>query len=133
MAAFHPFILLMEGDPDFIYLFERYAQQGGWRMVTCSTGQEVVTLARQLQPDVIFINLRLPVSDGGWSVFQALKKDAETLSIPVVVYSSKPETDRAKQEGADISLCKPILYEDVLTIVKRLGSQSAISTQGGLQ
>jgi len=120
MNITHLSILLAECDPDFVYLFERYAQQGGWSIVTTSTSQEVVTTARQMQPDVIFVNLRLPTSDGKWGILRALKKDTDTFAIPVVIYSSKSEAERAEQEGADFSLCKPILYEDVQGIVDGL-------------
>lgn len=122
MVSNHPSlrILLVETAADFIYLFERYAQQGKWKLFIARNTEETTRLAREIHPDVIFINSWVQLADDSWAILKALKVRPGLREIPAVVYSSLPKPERARQEGADFSLCKPVLYEDVERIVESL-------------
>ena len=67
------------------------------------------------------MDIRLPGMDG-WSVLKALKEDADTQDIPVIVVSIVDEHARGAALGAAAYLVKPVSREDLLTALSSVGS-----------
>ncbi|MCL4302713.1 MAG: response regulator [Anaerolineae bacterium] len=81
----------------------------GYTVATAKNGQEGVEMALQWEPDLILMDLRMPVMDG-YQAIQAIKVNPKTRHIPVFVisaWSSKREQDQAKAAGADAFFVKP--------------------------
>jgi CheY-like chemotaxis protein len=113
-------VLLVEDDPAFIYLIQRYADKGGCRLVSTARGDEALELARREWPVLILLDIMLPGMDG-WQVLRELKADASTSGIPVVLCSALSEEARGVEEGADGYLRKPVLYQDFMAALKDAG------------
>lgn len=115
-----PTILLIDDDPGFAYLVQRYAQTSGVRFVGAAELDDALTLARSLQPVLILIDLTLPPIDG-WQIVQALRAEQSTRAIPLAICSSVLDQARAWEEGADYCLPKPVMYSDFLAVLTRAG------------
>ncbi len=80
-----------------------------------ANGQEAVENASKLKPDLIIMDLSLPVLDG-WAATRRIKSDATLRHIPVIALSShamRGDEEKARQAGCDDYLSKP-LDEDLL-------------------
>jgi two-component system, cell cycle response regulator DivK len=89
-------------------------------VVTAQDGAEAVSLARQLRPDVILMDLSMPVMDG-LEAARHLKADRATLRIPVVaVTGSTVEPGRVRAAGFDGILTKPLGPEAILGEIVRV-------------
>ncbi|MDX1523545.1 MAG: response regulator [Anaerolineae bacterium] len=87
----------------------RLLEVNGYHVSVAKNGQEGVEVARTWQPDIILMDLRMPVMDG-YNAIEALKFDPATEHIPIIVisaWSSKNERTQAKLAGADEFFVKP--------------------------
>ena len=116
-----PIVLLISGDPRFIYLIERYGRSSGCRVVGANTEEEALTQIHHERPTLILLDVYLPPLDC-WHIFAALKADRATHDIPAAVCSAITEEARAWEEGADYWLAQPVLYEDFLTVLAATGT-----------
>jgi len=101
-------------------LYRRFLTQSGWQVVGLSDPQQVLPLARQLKPQLITLDVMMPDLDG-WELLQALKADAETRLIPVLVCSAWADPELARSLGAAGVLRKPLTQKDLLAELDRLG------------
>ena len=93
-------------------------------------GQECLRMAQEQPPDLIMIDLSMPVLDG-WLVFQELKADERTSSIPCVAVTARAEPDRERALKAGFSdyLSKPFRSGELLETVRRLLLASAVKAE----
>jgi CheY-like chemotaxis protein len=87
----------------------RLLELNGYTVAYAKNGEEGVKMARSWKPDVILMDLRMPVMDG-YKAIDEIKSDPDTKHIPVFVisaWSSKKERAQAKLVGADDFFVKP--------------------------
>ena len=110
-------ILLVDDEPDQVEMYRYALEDSGFVMISASTGSDAVTRARDLGPDVIVLDVRLPDMTG-WDVCRVLKADPRTEHIPVIVLTAAATptlaTDAANA-GCAAYLLKPC-YPDQLAI-----------------
>ena len=84
-------------------------------------GLECLSMAKDQPPDLIMIDLSMPVLDG-WELFRELKADAITAHIPCVAVTAQAESDRerAMQTGFSAYVSKPFRSEELLATVAKL-------------
>jgi CheY-like chemotaxis protein len=94
-------ILVVDDDEISRYLLRGLLSTGGWRLLEASGGVEGLKLARQTKPSLIILDLSMP-DLSGFEVLDALKRDADTRTIPVVIYTSQAldSEERARLEAA---------------------------------
>jgi CheY-like chemotaxis protein len=90
----------------------------GLEVVTARDGVEGLTLARELKPAFITLDVLMPTLDG-WSVLEALKADAELSDIPVVMLTILDEKSKGFALGADDFVIKPIDRDRLRAILAR--------------
>jgi DNA-binding response OmpR family regulator len=81
-------ILIVEDHQPLVALLERALKRDGYEVVTARGGAEMRKLLTTLKPDLIVLDIGLPDEDGR-DTLAMLKKDPETLRIPVVVWSGR--------------------------------------------
>jgi two-component system, cell cycle response regulator DivK len=116
-----PLILLVDDVADNIEVYAQFFLHRGWRTATASDGQESLTSAAGLRPDVIVLDLGMPGMDG-WEVARRLKADAITRSIPILALTGHVLGDsrrRALEAGVEEFLTKPCLPQDLAEAIKR--------------
>ena len=80
-------ILLVDDDPDQVEMYRYALEDSGFGVESASTGRDAVARARDLRPDVIVLDVRLP-DMSGWEVCAVLKADPNTDDIPVIVLTA---------------------------------------------
>ncbi|HSY49107.1 MAG TPA: response regulator [Thermoanaerobaculia bacterium] len=79
-------VIVCDDDPSVRETLEAMLQQHGYNVLTVDGGQELLRQVRSFRPDVILLDLFMPVM-GGWHAMAALRNDQETAAIPVVILS----------------------------------------------
>lgn len=106
-------ILVVERDRHVRALERFFLEQAGFEVEFAEDGIKGMELARQLQPAVLITEILIPRMDG-LSVCRALKSDAVTGKMIVLVFSILAAKERAREAGADGFLRKPL--DDVLLL-----------------
>jgi len=110
-------VLVVDDNPSLVRLFRRYVRGEGFRLVQARNGIRAHQLARELQPDVIILDLMMPVQDG-WDLFRSMQQDPLTAEIPVVACSILPERELALSLGSRDFLAKPVTPESLLAALE---------------
>ncbi|MBW3628792.1 MAG: response regulator [Gemmatimonadetes bacterium] len=124
-------ILLVDDNEDSRTVYRLILEHGGYEVLEAATGPDALTRARENQPDLILMDISIPVLDG-WEATRILKADERTRRIPVIALTAHAlETDRARavEVGCDGYLAKPAAPTLVMaTIQSRLGLPGTITT-----
>jgi HAMP domain-containing protein/CheY-like chemotaxis protein/signal transduction histidine kinase len=107
-----PVVLIVEHDPEFADILLDMAHAKGFKGLIVSRGEPVLALARQIKPNAITLDIKLPDMDG-WAVLDRLKHDPNTRHIPVHVISVDENTPRGMRLGAFACLKKPVAKADL--------------------
>lgn len=100
----HPLILVVDDDPGICRYLEELFQEHGYGVVRAGNGQEALEAARRHRPDLITMDLAMPVMDGRTAIHR-LRADAGLSHIPIVVVSAVPGYEQA---GGDMAMGKPV-------------------------
>jgi len=119
-------ILVVDDDPNSCELLQRTLEAEGFSVVTASTGEEGLELAKQLKPSLMTLDVLMPSMDG-WSVLQEVKADPELEHIPVMMISIAGDKDLGYTLGAVECLTKPVDRDKL----RQLASQYATAAGGG--
>lgn len=111
-------VLIIDDDPSVCELMRRNLGQEGFQVRTAIHGTEGVELARLLQPSAIILDVLMP-GDDGWVVLSALKADAATANIPIIMASILDERERGISMGADEYLTKPLPRGQLVKILHK--------------
>ena len=119
-------VLIVEDDQNIAELLRLYLEKEGYVAAIASDGGAGVEMFRKLQPDLVLLDVMLPVMDG-WTVLQNIRKDSMT---PVIMLTAKGETtDKVSglKMGADDYITKPFEMKEVLArieaVLRRGGGQ----------
>jgi CheY-like chemotaxis protein len=111
-------VLVIDDDPAVHDLLKRYLTKEGFGVVGAAAGAEGVQLARELQPDVIVLDVMMPSMDG-WAVLTGLKADAEVSDIPVIMLSIVDDKNLGFALGASDYLTKPIDRDRLVGVLEK--------------
>lgn len=114
-------ILLVEDNEMNRDMLSRRLTRRGFEILTATDGAEGVTAATTGRPDLILMDMSLPVMDG-WTAVQHLKADAATASIPVIALTAHAmagDRERALAAGCDDYDTKPIELDRLLEKIAR--------------
>lgn len=116
-------ILLVEDDEDNrdLVKFVLMRSKLEIELVVAENGQEAVDLAKKKKPNLILMDMQMPVMDG-WTAVPLLKQDAGTKDIPVIAFTAqaKPEDlARTKEIGCVEHYTKPMDPEELLALVQK--------------
>jgi DNA-binding response OmpR family regulator len=106
--------ILIVDDSRFLRLAnERALIKAGHVVITASDGEEGLRLAQERQPDLVVLDMMLPKLSGP-DVLRALRKDADTAAMPIMVLTSLPQCNKEKllSEGATAYFAKSELMLD---------------------
>ncbi|MBV8567620.1 MAG: response regulator [Methylobacteriaceae bacterium] len=112
-------VLVVDDDPAAHDVMRSILGREGYRLVHARSGEEALTLARELRPDAVTLDVMMPKIDG-WAVLAALKADSELCDIPVVMATMFPDLRIARSLGATDVLTKPIDRVRLTALLRRL-------------
>ena len=113
-----PLILVVDEDEDARLLLGQHLEEAGCRIANADSGVDALRMARDLLPDMIFLDLRLP-KISGFDVFRILKSDEMLKDTPVVISSVAGSEARPGLAGAAAILDKPIARQQAIDLVRR--------------
>jgi signal transduction histidine kinase/FixJ family two-component response regulator len=111
-------VLVIDDDPAVRDLMSRFLSRLGVHVVSASTAEEGVRLARQFRPLLITLDVVLPDSDG-WTVLQTVKGDPDLESIPVIMLTMVDNQAMAANLGASGYFVKPVDRDRLTELVER--------------
>lgn len=117
-----PRLLIVEDNEMNRDMLARRLQRRGYEVLTAIDGLEGVSLASTQQPDVILMDLSLPVMDG-WEATRRIRADARTADIPVIALTAhalQSDHEEALQAGCDDVDTKPIDLERLIKKIEAL-------------
>jgi two-component system cell cycle response regulator DivK len=115
-------IMLVEDNEASRDALSRRLERRGYRVLPAADGREAVSIAHDSRPDLILMDLGLPVLDG-WDATRLLKQDEVTRHIPIIVLSAHAMTndrDMALAAGGDDFDTKPIRFQILLGKIESL-------------
>lgn len=108
-------ILVVDDYADAREMYAEYLEVRGFEVITAANGQEALDQVQAGHPDLILMDLSLPILDG-WEATRLIKEDASTRNIPVIALSGHAlsgMSQTAREAGCDEFVAKPALPEDV--------------------
>ncbi|HTY11393.1 MAG TPA: response regulator [Bacteroidota bacterium] len=115
-------LLVVEDNEINRDMMVRRLQRRGYTLVTAVDGQQGIDMARSEKPDLILMDMSLPVLDG-WEATRQIKKDESLKHIPVVgltAHAMVGDRDQALQAGCDDYATKPVEFEKLIELINRL-------------
>jgi two-component system, cell cycle response regulator DivK len=115
-------VLVVEDNPDTRLIYQTALEHYGYEVVEAANGAEGVRAAEATAPDVIIMNLAMPMLDG-LGATAALRQDARTARIPVIActgYVRDDGAEEAREAGVDVYLEKPCEPSRLIEEVARL-------------
>ncbi|HEX7484042.1 MAG TPA: response regulator [Candidatus Saccharimonadales bacterium] len=103
MAKNTPNILIIEDDPALNQAYETILRTAGYSVQTAFDGEEALDLVADSEPDIIFLDLRMPTLDG-IGFLRAYKPTTDHKSVKIIIFSNydlQTEIDEAYNLGAD--------------------------------
>ena len=113
-------ILVADDDPDILSIVSMSLETQGYTVYKATNGREAVDLAKQQHPDLVLMDMMMPIVSGYEAVAE-LKADAATRDITIVGLSAKAmatDMERATDVGIDGYITKPFRIAQVLTVVE---------------
>ena len=121
-----PLILIVEDQAELRQLYAQQLSISGFDVIEAQNGAEAISHTTAREPDVVLMDLSLPVVDG-WEATRRLKSDERTAHIPVVALTAHDgagELQRATRAGCDWFVPKPCPPDALIAEVRRVLSGS---------
>lgn len=123
-----PTILIVEDNEDNRIVYSTMLRHFGFAVDEADNGAEGILKARTKHPDLILMDIAIPLVDG-WEAVQRLKKDPTTADIPIVAltaHAMPADREKAIQVGCDGYLAKPCEPRAVVEEVRRILESKAV-------
>lgn len=117
-----PLILIVEDNEINIITISGYLQAKGYRLIVAKNGQEAIALTKAHLPDLILMDIQMPVMDG-LEAIQQIRLDPDLVNIPIIAMMALAMTgdrDRCIQAGADEYVTKPVKLKQLTNTIQQL-------------
>ena len=118
-------VLYVEDNEDDVYMLKmRLELLGDFEVLTAQNGQKGCEMAVGERPDIIIMDLEMPILDG-WEATRWLKSNPQTRDIPVIALSAHAlasEREKALAAGADEFDTKPVEFDRLVATVQRMSA-----------
>lgn len=117
-------ILIIDDEVDLLNLVKERLEFHGYEVVYLNSGKGALKFTKDESPDLILLDIML-LDKNGYDICLELKKDPQTASIPVIIFTAKPQWQKdmealGKFVKADDYIFKPFEAEDLLARIKHL-------------
>ncbi|EXJ16026.1 response regulator [Imhoffiella purpurea] len=121
-AADSATVLVVDDSPTETRILTHTLTKAGYRVETATNGEEAIEAVRQSRPDLILMDVIMPVLNG-YQATRQLRRDPQTADIPIIMVTTKDmQTDRAwgMRQGANDYLVKPVDRQLLLERIRDL-------------
>ena len=116
MREGRPQILVVDDDPDILEALSEILEAEGYEVDRARHGQEALARIDQRRPDLILLDLMMPVMDG-WEFLRLQQRDPKIARVPVIILSALDQA-RIGDVGAAAALKKPLDFDRLLDLVR---------------
>lgn len=117
-----PRILIVEDNEDNREALGRRLQRRGYDVVMAVDGQQGVGMAKSEKPDLILMDMNMPVLDG-WRASQMIRADDQTRDLPIIgltAHALAGDREKAIQAGCSDYHTKPVDFPKLMTLIESL-------------
>ncbi|MCD8355737.1 MAG: response regulator transcription factor [Clostridia bacterium] len=122
-------ILIVEDDGNIRELLRLYLEREGYEITEAANGEEGVAQWRKINPDMILLDVMMPIMDG-WQVCKIIREESK---VPIIILTAKGETfDKVNglEMGADDYIVKPLEMREVVARVRAVFRRFAPEDSG---
>jgi two-component system cell cycle response regulator DivK len=122
-------ILYVEDNDDNIYMLRSRLTRAGYTVVIATDGAQGVAMAASERPDLVLMDLSLPVLDG-WEAARRIKTAPETSGIPIIAltaHAMSGDQEKALAAGCDDFDTKPVELARLIDKIRALASDGGAS------
>ncbi len=115
-------VLIIDDSTTIVAVLRKMLQQNGFQTLEAYTAEEGLELARDLAPDLIFLDIVLPGMDG-FAALRALRREPNTKQVPIIMISGNLQATEqfyVQRIGADDFMKKPFSRPEVFARIDRL-------------
>lgn len=115
-------LLLVEDHEELWDFLSRRLQRRGFEVTVATDGQQGLDRARELKPDIMLLDMNLPIVDG-WTIARTLKDDPATAGIPIIAltaHAMSGDRQKALDVGCNDYHAKPVVFAELLTQIEKL-------------
>lgn len=114
-----PTILLVEDNEMNRDMLSRRLQRRNFRVISAINGEDAVIISRQLQPDIILMDMELPIKDG-WTACKEIKQEnAQLPIIALTAHAFSGDKEKALAAGCDDYATKPVDFAALTGMINR--------------
>jgi EAL domain-containing protein (putative c-di-GMP-specific phosphodiesterase class I) len=125
-AAVGRHVLVADDEPAIVEMIRAILEEYGFRVVTAANGSEALRLVEEAEPEVVLLDMNMPVLDGEGFIAALRERGIPT---PIVVMTAGSSARRwAAQLGADAYLSKPFELSSLVDVTKRFATSSSNSS-----
>ena len=114
-------ILIIDDDPEIVEFTKKRLERSGYRVLGALDGTEGVAIAIKEKPDLILLDIMMPLKDG-YTVLRELKENGATRDTPVIMLTAKSGSGsvlECQECGATDYFIKPFDWEELLRYIKK--------------
>ena len=114
-------ILIVEDNDLNLKLFRDLLGANGYQTFETKEGIEAISLTRNVQPDLIVMDIQLP-EISGLDITRKIKADSQIRHIPIIAvtaFAMKDDEEKIMAAGCEAYLSKPIAIDDFLSVIRR--------------
>lgn len=123
-------ILLVEDHEEIWDFLSRRLKRRGYEVVVATDGRQGLDKARAERPDVVLLDMNLPLVDG-WTAAAELKRDPATAAIPIIAltaHAMSGDREKAIAAGCDDYHPKPVDFSRLLGQIEALAAKRAVAS-----
>jgi len=106
-------ILVIDDEPEFTEIMEEWLTYEGYEVDIAVNGLEGMEKVEQVKPDIILLDLQMPVMDGA-EFYKIIKSNKNYYEIPIIIVTARTTAkDRVEVVGVDLFVTKPVSFEDL--------------------
>ena len=125
--------LVVEDDGNIAELLRLYLEKDGFTVQRAADGGEGIAMARSFQPDIVLLDIMLPVMDG-WGVLREIRRDSRVPVIMLTARGETPDKVQGLEQGADDYVTKPFEIKELLArihaVLRRTDEHAAPEESG---
>jgi len=107
-------VLLVDDEVRILRIADIKLRVAGYEVITAMNGEEALQLIRTAMPDIVVLDIIMPIMDG----FEVLKQLRVFSEVPVIAFSAASESlDKAIQLGANAALAKPFQPDELVHLI----------------
>ena len=109
-------VLIVDDVPNNIVILKNFLIKNGYNVLTATNGVEGIEVAKKEKPDLILLDIMMPVMDG-YEACKEIRNDSEIANIPIIFITAKSQQDdilKAFEVGGNDYIIKPFFFQEVL-------------------